>query len=870
MGEEDFHRARQRFELCCGSNPKVGEALMLRCRRAPWSYLFAPGLAVFSWTLLLVALSVTTFQPDAAFAASPGQSAGSLEIIGKGGSVKGDCPLKHTEVRGAISGFLARVTVTQIFENTAPNAIEAVYTFPLPQDAAVDDMTIQVGGRTVRSVIKKREEARAIYEKAKATGHTAALLDQERPNIFSQAVANIAPGEHVSVTISYVETLQYQDGGYEFIFPMVVGPRYIPGHANGKQAGGWAPDTDKVPDASRITPNVAAPSTRAGHDISLELAIDAGVPIQELRSVSHQIDVERTALGFAKVKLQNEGEIPNKDFVLKYSVAGEQISDAVLSHWVPQGNADGGYFTLILQPPARVPESDITPKELVFVLDTSGSMWGFPLEKAKEFISHALDELYPGDTFNLITFSGDTRILFPEPVFPTAENIRIAKQVLQNRQGGGGTEMMKAIRAALVPSDSQDHVRVVCFATDGYVGNDMEIIGEVQKHPNARVFAFGIGTAVNRYLIEGMAKAGRGDSEVVTLNDKADEAAHRLYERLRSPLLTDIAIDWRGLPVTDVYPQRLPDLFDGKPLVITGRYTTPIKGTIRLRGKRAGEDFVRDIPVTLTSNNGQNDVLAGFWARRRIDYLMSQDWAGAQSGNMKPDVQKEITQLGLDYRLMTQFTSFVAVEDRVVTKDGKPQRVEVPVEMPEGVSYEQVFGDEKGRDRLTQFSQLGVASGMVVVSKSGRGRGTGSGSGTGVGAGYGGGVGKPVAVPMVALNAPPPPPVDASSAADRAEAASTLTPDRQALESKLHPSLLEAFDCAAKQEHDCKLVHDGKVEVQIWLSENSAGVLDQLRKAGFELSPHQAEKTLAGTLPVEQLQTLSQMSEVKFVSLVRT
>src|SRR5437879_1213749 len=647
-------------------------------------------------------------------------------------------------------------------------------------------MTFHAGGRTIRSVIKRREEARAIYEKAKATGHTAALLDQERPNIFSQAVANIMPGEQVSVTISYAETLQYQDGGYEFVFPMVVGPRYIPGQATGKQAGGSAPDTDKVPDASRITPNVALPRTRAGHDISLELAIDAGVPIQELRSTSHQIDVERTAMGFAKVKLQNEGEIPNKDFVLKYDVAGEQISDAVLSHWVPQGSADGGYFTLILQPPARVPESDVTPKELVFLLDTSGSMSGFPIEKGKELISRALDELYPGDTFNVITFSGDTQILFPEPVFPSAENIRLAKDLLSGRHGGGGTEMMKAIRAALQASDSQDHLRVVCFVTDGYVGNDMEIIGEVQKHPNARVFAFGIGNSVNRFLIEGMAKAGRGDSEVVMLNDKADEAAHRLYERLRSPLLTDLSIDWRGLPVTDVYPQRMPDLFDGKPLVVTGRYSAPIKGSIRLRGKRAGEDFIREIPVALAGSGSQNDVLAGFWARRRIDDLMSQDWAGAQAGNTKPEVQKEITQLGLDYRLMTQFTSFVAVEDRVVTKDGRPQRVEVPVDMPEGVSYEGVFGGS-GLERLAQYSQLRVASGMVVVTKSGRGRGAASGSG--VGPGHGGGFGGGTfAVPTLAVPPPPPPP---SSTGSKESAADTdglkLTPERKALESKLHP-----------------------------------------------------------------------------------
>jgi len=830
---------------------------------------------------LLACLLLSRFQPEPVFAAPQQQSSGSLEIIAKDGKVTGACPLKRTEVRGAISGFLARVTVTQIFENSAADPIEALYTFPLPQNGAVHDMTIQVGDRTIRGVIKKREEARAIYEHAKSTGHVAALLDQERPNIFSQAIANVMPGEQVSVTISYSETLEYADGAYEFVFPMVVGPRYIPGQPTGKTGPGWAPNTDQVPDASHITPHVAAPGTRAGHDISLELAIDAGVPIQELHSSSHQIDVEHTSASGARVKLRNESEIPNKDFILKYAVAGEQLADAVLTHWDPSNSkaTDGGYFTLILQPPARVPESDITPKELVFVLDTSGSMSGFPIEKGKELISRALDELYPGDTFNLITFSGDTQILFPEPVFPTAENIRIAKTLLNGRQGGGGTEMMKAIRAALEPSDSQDHLRVVCFVTDGYVGNDMEILGEIQKHSNARVFAFGIGNSVNRFLIEGMARAGRGDSEVVALSDKADEAAHRLYERLRSPLLTDLSIDWHGLPVTDVYPQRLPDLFVGKPLVVTGRYTAPMRGSIRLKGKRAGEDFVREIPVSLSDRGGENNVLAGFWARRRIDDLMSQDWAGMQSGAVKPTVQKEITQLGLDYRLMTPFTSFVAVEDRVVTKDGQPQRVEVPVEMPEGVSYDGVFGEQEmiqihgslvasmpanGRT-YTSMATLGGANQTVTVRKSKPGRVS-----SGVGPGGGGGLGSGVFVAKAAT-----PTVNAESSGPggdrhKLDAKPPLSPERKQLESKLHQSLIEAFDCAAKGEPRCALVKDGKVEIEVFLTRATGGVLDQLRKLGFEpANANASSKTLKGRLLVAQLQALARIAEVKFVSPVR-
>ncbi|HXJ85314.1 MAG TPA: VIT and VWA domain-containing protein [Candidatus Binatia bacterium] len=848
---------------------------------------------------LLLLTTVILWPAQSTVSAASAAGAGSLGIIGKDGSVKSACPLRHTEVRGAITGFLARVTVTQIFENTAEQKIEAVYAFPLPDNAVVDDMTIQVGTRTVRGVIRKREEARALYEKARQTGHVAALLDQERPNIFTQSVANILPGEQVTVTISYLQTLEYENGAYQFVFPMVVGPRYIPGQPIGKQAGGWAPDTAKVPDASKITPPITQQGTRAGHDISIELAIDAGVPLLQLASSSHEIDVDRISASSASVKLKNLAEIPNKDFVLKYDVAGEQIADAVLSQVDSQvvsraKSAAGGYFTLILQPPVRLPESDITPKELVFVLDTSGSMMGFPIEKAKELINRALDELYPGDTFNLITFSGDTRILFPEPVFPTAENVRKARRVLNAQHGYGGTEMMKAIRAALVPSDSQDHLRVVCFLTDGYVGNDLEIIGEVQNHPNARVFAYGIGNAVNRFLIESMARAGRGDSEIVTLNDKAADAAHRLYQRLRSPVLTDVSIDWRNLPVDDVLPKKLPDLFTGKPLVVTGRYTAAADGSIVILGKRAGEDFTREIPVHLNSSANSDTTLSSFWARRKIDDLMSQDWAGLQTGTVKPEVQNQITQLGLNYNLMTQFTSFVAVEERVVTTNGKPQRVEVPVEMPEGVSYEGVFGSEK--DALLYASGAGFAiyaqnsKALRISGGPGGGiamyqmaapppgvapnAGIASGTGGGIGSGSGGGTG-----PGVALSQSPSPtkgPAHGKTPAfDRLDnyLPGTQSPDakpatdRALLESKLSPAVLDTFDCWSKRSSACKIAPDGTIEVQLFLAADSPAVLDQLKSLGLLLSQARTkDKVITGRLPVDKLLALAGMESVKFIA----
>lgn len=801
---------------------------------------------------------------------------GALQVLGAEGQTVAQCPLKHTRVKAEISGFLSRVTVTQEFQNPFKDKIEAVYTFPLPQSAAVDDMTMKVGDRTIRGRIKRREEARAIYEAARSAGNVASLLDQERPNIFTQSVANILPGERILITISYVETLKYEDGSYEFVFPMVVGPRYIPGSPTGRQGGGFSPDTTRVPDASRITPNVAPKGTRAGHDISIEVALDAGVPIDWLRSTLHEVEVDRPTGHSALVRLKDQNIIPNKDFILRYDVSGRKIEDAVLTHH----GQTGGFFTMILQPPDRVTDADVTPKELVFVLDTSGSMSGFPIEKAKEAMKQALDGLHPQDTFNLITFAGDTHILFPAPVPATRENLRRAQAFLASRAGGGGTEMMKAIRAALDPSDAQEHVRIVCFMTDGYVGNDMEIVSEVQKHPNARVFSFGIGSSVNRFLLDKMAEEGRGEVEYVTLSDDGSAAAKRFHERVRSPLLTDISIDFGTLPVADVYPRRIPDLFSAKPLVITGRYTGGGSGVIRLRGKAAGREFARDISIDLPKSEPRRDVLAKLWARARIDELMRQDYNGIQSGNPRIEIKEEMTQIGLDFRLMTQFTSFVAVEEMTITDGGEPRKVEVPVEMPEGVSHEGVFGEEEKQSANLRIAQSGRASSGKSKGRSGGigtgtggGVGTGRGSGVGPGSGYNTGGSAPPAP-----NAPKPsPPSQPSvmrmetSAADKDDRPSPEDQKRQQLYSKLHPSIVRVIERlrtnSAPASDESKFVRNGKAEIQVMLADKSKETIAALRSLGFEivLDPKSANM-LIGRVAIDRLSAMAEIKAVRYIS----
>ena len=624
-----------------------------------WTSLAAISVLSISLLPSLVSHSVTKAQT--AQTQDNAATVGSLQAIDASGNAAGNCPLKHTSVKAEVSGFLSRVTVTQDFENPFTNKIEAVYTFPLPQTAAVDDMTMHIGDRVIKGKIMRREEAQTAYAAAKELGKVAALLDQERPNIFTQAVANIMPGQQIRIVISYVETLQYEGGSYEWSFPMVIAPRYNPG----------------TPDQTNRASNATSTFTeRPGHDISIELTLDAGVPIESLNSETHETEIERPDERHAIVRLKDQNTIPNKDFAVKYQVAGPAINDAVLAH----RSERGGFFTLILQPPQRVSAEDVRPKELVFVVDTSGSMSGFPLQKAKETMDLALDTLYQHDTFNVITFSGDTEILFSAPQPATPENVRAAKKFLARQNGGGGTEMMKAIIAALKPSDSQQHLRITCFMTDGQVGNDMEIIAEVRKYKNARVFAMGFGDAPNRFLLENMAQNGGGEVDYVTTNTSA--VARKFNERVRNPLLTDISIEWSSsLAITDIYPKRIPDLFSVKPVILSGRYLRGGKGSIVLKGKYAGQDFVREIPVELPETEESHDVLATLWARRKIEDVMNQDTT-AQTGKMKDEMREEITQLGVKFKLLTQFTSFVAIDEVIFTGPEEPVRTEVPANLP--------------------------------------------------------------------------------------------------------------------------------------------------------------------------------------------
>ncbi|NIM06078.1 MAG: DUF4159 domain-containing protein [Armatimonadetes bacterium] len=635
----------------------------------------------------LVAAAMLWPSPRESAAAAPEMDTpGSLNVIVKPGQKLLTCPLEHTDVEGWVTGDIARVRVTQRFSNPYEHPIEAVYVFPLPENSAVNEMIMRIGKRTVRGLIKEREEARTIYEAAKLAGKTASLLEQERPNIFTQSVTNIMPGDPIEISIWYVQDLRYDRGRYEFTFPMVVGPRYIPGQAlpGPDRGGGWSPDTTRVPDASRITPPVLTPEERTGHDISLTLHLDAGVPARDVRSKSHDVRIDSPRKGPMTVSLAAHDTLPNKDFSLSWQVAGKRPEIGLLTHW----GGESGYFSLIIQPKANFSAGEITPKEMVFCLDTSGSMSGLPIEKSKEVVKLCLEEMGPKDTFQVIRFAGSAATFSPTPVPATQDNIDKASDFIDKMRGGGGTEMLKGIEASLAFPQDKNRMRIVAFLTDGYIGNEKEILARIEdKLGAARIFSFGIGSSTNRYLLVKMAQLGRGVSQFVRQDENPDAAVRSFVDRISRPYLTDIEIEWSGVEVKDIYPSYVPDLFADQPVILHGRYEKPGKGEITIRGKVAGQPWQTKKEVILPAQQPDNQALATLWARTCIEDMLDQMYRGEDA-----EIVAEVTRLALAYQLMSPYTSFVAVEEKVVNQDGELVTVQVPVPMPEGVDYEGVFG----------------------------------------------------------------------------------------------------------------------------------------------------------------------------------
>lgn len=677
------------------------------------AYLYPLGVTflvalMFMGLVLRPSAATGTMVPPPRPPAESGPGVGALDAFGPAGEILGPCPLEHTEVEAEIAGFVTRVRVTQTFSNPHPDPIEAVYTFPLSSDGAVDAMTIRAGERTIRGQVRRREEAREMYENAKSSGQLAALLDEERPNVFTQSIANLMPGETVRVEIQYVESLDYADGHFEFSFPMVVGPRFVPGTPQGREGTGWAPDTDRVPDASRITPPVAPQGVRAGHDVSLTVHLAAGLPIGALESRLHEIDVEEVDGTRQIIRLKNQREIPNRDFVLQWAVAARELSSGVLVH---RSNDDAGYVTFLLVPPERVDPLEIAPREIVFVVDRSGSQAGRPLAQAKAAILYAIDQLGPRDTFQVVSFSNQVEKLFDRPRAVSAGTKRQAKSYVEGLQANGGTMMADAVREVCAEDAPENRLRIVSFMTDGYVGNDHEVIHLVKKlRGRSRWFPLGTGNSTNRYLLDHMAREGGGEVEYVLLDSDPEETARRFYERIAAPVLTDVRIDFEGLALRDLAPHRFPDLWAHKPLIVHARYDAPGEGRVVLRGYRQGKPWERTLDVELPGKSEANEPIASMWARARVNELLGRDLRGLRSGQFNEAFEDEVVSIALSHHLLTPFTSFIAVEERVVNEGGEQKTVTVPVEVPDGVDRGAVFGDVAATMGVVQSRSMAMSA----------------------------------------------------------------------------------------------------------------------------------------------------------------
>ena len=577
-------------------------------------------------------------------------------------------PLKSTSANVNISGVIADVTVTQVYKNEGKRPLEAIYVFPASTRAAVYGMKMTIGERTINAVIKKREDARKDYEKAKEEGRSASLLEQQRPNVFQMNVANILPGDIIQVELSYTELLVPIDKVYEFAYPTVVGPRYS------NQKAETAPASENW---------IQNPYLHQGesptYTFDIQVNLSAGLPIQKVFSPSHKVNINYDGPADATIALEKSEQYGgNRDYILRYQLSGEQIESGLLLYKGEREN----FFLLMLQPPKRVTLSQIPGREYIFIVDVSGSMYGFPLDISKKLLKDLISNLRPNDRFNVLLFAGDSSVLAETSLSANAENISKSIHFIEQQRGGGGTELLPALRRALALPRAEGYSRTVVIATDGYVTVEEQAFDLIRNNlGNANLFAFGIGTSVNRHIIEGMAHVGMGEPFVITKPEEAQAKAEAFRKLIQSPLLTQIRLDFNGFKTYDVEPLSIPDVLADRPVLVFGKWQGSRHGTITLRGTTGDRAFKQTIDISKIKPLKENSALRFLWARHRIMLLSYYNMLRSDD-----DRVKEVTELGLAYNLLTAYTSFVAIDNEIRNKEGKPTTVNQPLPLPEGVS----------------------------------------------------------------------------------------------------------------------------------------------------------------------------------------
>ena len=597
-------------------------------------------------------------------------------------------PLKSTSANVNISGVIADVRVTQIYKNEGRRPLEAVYVFPASTKAAVYGMKMTIGERVINAKIRKREEARREYEEAREQGKSASLLEQQRPNVFQMNVANIMPGDEIKVELNYTELLVPTDRVYEFVYPTVVGPRY---------------SNQRVETASPSERWVQNPYLHRGeapnYDFDIAITLAAGVPIRELTCTSHKVSANFDGPTMATIKPdQSERFGGNRDYVLRYRLDGEQIQSGLLLY---EGKHEN-FFLLMMQPPKRVTKREIPGREYIFIVDVSGSMHGFPIDVSKKLLNKLIGNLLPTDKFNVLLFSGGSSVMSDESVPATPENIQKALNLIDRQQGGGGTELLPAFRRALALKKSEGYSRTIVIATDGYVTVEEEVFDLIRKNlADANVFPFGIGTSVNRHIIEGMARVGMGEPFIITKPEEAQAKAEHFRTLIQSPVLTQVKIGFHGFVTYDVEPLSVPDVLAERPVIVFGKWRGQPKGKITLNGTSGRGPYRDMIDVRNVRPSKNNGALRFLWARHRIAIL-------SDYNKLRPNDErvKEVTELGLAYNLLTAYTSFVAVDTEVRNRTGQQTTVRQPLPMPQGVSDYAVGRAEAKKEAFRMAEKL--------------------------------------------------------------------------------------------------------------------------------------------------------------------
>jgi Ca-activated chloride channel family protein len=632
-------------------------------------------------------------------------------------------PLEHTDVALDVRGLVAAATVTQRFSNPTAAPLEAVYVFPLPHDAAVYDMEARVGERVIRAVVKEREEARRTYQAARDEGRRAALVEQERPNVFTTSLANVLPGERIDVRLRYVSPLAWEGGRVRLTFPMVVGPRYIPGNNNNSAVGGsggakpprlddadtWLGRATPVVQRRALrglgpthqsdvggAPPVRPPCARPGHDVSVRVRLEGGVPLTGVSSPSHEIRNRVADDGATLVELAAEATLPNRDFVLEYRLAPPRGPRAAL-YVSPASAADasdgesGRTFLLAAFPPADDGAEPRPPLEMVYLVDVSGSMAGTSIEQARAALLQALERLTPQDRFHIVTYNHGHFAFRPAPLPATADNLAAARRFVSGLGAEGGTEMLPALVSILALETTPGYLRDIVLLTDGCLGNEEQIFAALKSGlHDARLFTVAIGSAPNHYLAANMAQFGRGSFTAIADGGEIETRMRRLLDQISSPVLTDLRLDWQGVAASDVLPARLPDLFRGQPLLIHGRLTGEGPGTLVVEGLSGAAPFRQEIAVEVGRARFHPGVTT-LWARAKVDELMDL-WRAAPEGPEREARRGDVLALAIRHHLVTRFTSLVAVEDVPAHDQGAPRTVAVPAELPAGWQMDKVFG----------------------------------------------------------------------------------------------------------------------------------------------------------------------------------